>query len=215
MATFAVELVGAAQTELQRFGGRKETSDEVRDLLIEYWTVGAGRSRSAAAAEIRDRTAWSAAFISFVVRKALAASGSRARFVFSARHSDFAGAAILNLMQNRSAPAFVGLVPTGAGAVAPEVGDLIGVTRERSVDDYADALDQARAGGGYASHFDVVTEIRGSRLKCIGGNVSDSVTESTVRLTPEGLLPILPFKFNSAGQVLSGPYLCVIKHKDT
>ncbi len=117
-------------------------------------------------------------------------------------------------MQNRPAPVFVGLVPTGVGAVAPAVGDLIGFTRERSVDDYADALDQARAGGGYASHFDVVTEIRGNRLKCIGGNVSDSVTESTVRLT-DGFLPILPFKFNSAGQVLSGPYICVIKHKNT
>jgi hypothetical protein len=27
------------------------------------------------------------------------------------------------------------------------------------------------------------------------------------------ILPILPFKFGSAGQVLSRPYLCVIKHK--
>ena len=114
--------------------------------MTEYWIDGAGRSERAAAGEIDDRTAWSAAFISFVVKKAVAASGSRSSFVFSARHSDYAGAAILNHLQNRPAPVFVGLPPTPTGAVAPEVGDLIGVTRKRSVDDYADALDHAREG---------------------------------------------------------------------
>ena len=213
MANFASELVNAAQAELVQFGGRKETDPAVRGLLTEYWMDGAGRSQRAAGREIDDRTAWSAAFISFVVKKALAASGSSSSFVFSGRHSDYAGAAILNFLQNRPAPVFVGLPPTDPGAVAPEVGDLIGVTRERPVDDYADALDHARRGEGYISHFDVVTEIRAGKLKCIGGNVSDSVTKSTVNLTGGGTLPVRPFKFNGAGQVISGPYICIIKHK--
>jgi hypothetical protein len=111
------------------------------------------------------------------------------------------------------APVFAGLPPTGVGAVKPERGDVIGVTRVRAIDDYADALDAARAEDTYFSHFDIVTEISQGKLKCIGGNVSNSVTEKSVTLTKGGILPILPFKFNSAGQVISGPYICVIKHK--
>ena len=214
MSKFTDDLVAAASVQLQRFAGRKETDPTVRDVLIEYWTTGAGRSAAAAQDEIDQRTAWSAAFISFVVKAALASSGSPAKFKFSGRHSDYAGAAILNLMQNRPPPDFIGLPPTGPGAVKPNVGDIIGVTRELSVDDYADALDKARAGDGYFSHFDIVTAVEGGKVACIGGNVSDSVTQRMVPLEPDGTLPLLPFKFDSAHRVTSGPYICVIKHKE-
>jgi hypothetical protein len=50
------------------------------------------------------------------------------------------------------------------------------------------------------------------KLTCIGGNVSDSVGEKTITLNT-GFLPVLPFKFNSSGQVISGPYICVIRHR--
>lgn len=215
MADFRTELVKAVSAELTRFAGRKETNPAVRDILIEYWTKGAGRSIAGAKTEINNRTAWSAAFISFCVKKALAASGSGAKFVFSASHSEYAGAAILNFVNSKAAPAFYGLPPTGSGAVKPEVGDIIGVTRVAHVDDYADALDAARNNDRYFSHFDVVTSKSGGTIKRVGGNVSDSVTEKSLALTSAGILPNLPFKFNSAGQVLSGPFICVIKHKET
>jgi hypothetical protein len=215
MADFRTELVNATASELKRFGGRKETDASVRDILIEYWTKGAGRSVAGAKKEIRDRTAWSAAFISFVVKNALAASGSKAKFAFSASHSEYAGAAIRNVLNNVSPPTFFGRPPTEAGAVQPKVGDLIGVTRSVRIDDFADALDAARRDDRYFSHFDVVTEVKGTSLKCVGGNVSNSVTEKTITLTKEKLLPKRPFKFDSAGQVLSGPFICVIQHAET
>lgn len=214
MADFRTELVKAISTELARFDGRKETDPSVRDILIEYWTKGSGRSVAAAKTEINKRTAWSATFISFCVKNALAASGSRAKFTFSASHSEYARGAILNVLNGTSPPAFVGLPPTGAGAVAPEVGDIIGVTRAANIDDYADALLAARNDDRYFSHFDVVTEKRSGTIKRVGGNVSNSVTEKSLALTSAGLLPILPFRFDAAGQVLSGPFICVIKHKE-
>jgi hypothetical protein len=215
MADFRTELVKAAQAELIRFDGRDETNPGVRDILIEYWTKGGGRTVAGAKTEIRKRTAWSAAFISFCVKNALAASGSRAKFTFSASHSVYIGASILNVLNNKPAPAFYGQPPTGAGAVAPEVGNIIGVTRTRHIDDYADALDAARSEDTYFSHCDIVTAKAGGKIKRIGGNVSNSVTEKTLNLTSAGLLPVLPFKFDSAGQVLSGPFICVIKQKDS
>ena len=215
MADFKTELVKAVQNELSRFAGRDETDPTVRDILIEFWTKGAGRTVAAAKTEITKRTAWSAAFISFCVKNALAASGSSAKFVFSASHSVYIGASIINVLNNKAAPAFYGQPPTGAGAVAPEVGDIIGVTRTAHIDDYAGALAAARNEDTYFSHCDVVTAKTGGKIKRVGGNVSNSVTEKTLSLTAAGLLPVLPFKFDSAGQVLSGPFICVIKQKDS
>ncbi|MGO8045242.1 DUF2272 domain-containing protein [Rhizobium johnstonii] len=211
MSDFKSELVRAAQAEKARFGGRDETKEAVKPILTEYWIDGGGRNSRAAEREIRARTAWSAAFISFVVKTALKESESSAAFEFSASHSIYAGAAIRNQLNNVRFPAFYGFPPTGEGAVKPEVGDLIGVTRVKWIDDYADALGAARAGETYYSHFDVVIKNDGNTVETIGGNVSNTVGPKTFRLS-NGLLPNLPFRYDSAGRVISGPFICVIKH---
>ncbi|WP_270938290.1 DUF2272 domain-containing protein [Falsiroseomonas oryzae] len=217
MPSFAHALVSAANAEHQRFGGRHETDPAVRPLLAEYWIEGAGLSRSRADQMIDRREAWSAAFISFVVRRALAASGSRARFVFSASHSVYAGHAILNDFNNVPAPAFHGLPPNGAGAEKPKPGDLLGYTRVAAVGGYEDALRAARAPRGpetYFSHFDVVTASAGGQLTVVGGNVSDTLKAEKVKLDADGFPPRRPFKFSSVGRVVSGPYICLIRHMD-
>ena len=213
MADFRTELVAAALAEQARAARRKETDPAMTPLLRDYWMVGAGRSSTAADGEIRKRTAWSAAFISFVVRHALERSGSPAKFDFSASHSVYAGGAIRNQLNGTPAPVFVGLPPDGEGAVAPAVGDIIGVTRVAHIDDYADAMRAARMGETYFSHFDVVVGNDGRAVTTIGGNVADTVGGKTFTLR-DGLLPLLPFKFNSAGTVISGPFICVIKHRE-
>ena len=71
MTQFTNDLSQGAKAELQRFGEREETDPSVRDVLSDYWMNGAGRSEQAARQEISDSTAWSASFISFVVKKAL------------------------------------------------------------------------------------------------------------------------------------------------
>ena len=213
MADFRSELVAAALAEQARAARRKETDPAMKPVLRDYWMVGTGRSSTAADAEIRNRTAWSAAFISFVVRQALQRSGSPARFDFSASHSVYAGATIRNQLNAVAPPSFVGLPPDGDGAVEPEVGDVIGVTRVAHIDDYADALLAARQGKTYFSHFDVVVENDGRAVRTVGGNVADTVGGKTFTLR-NGMLPLLPFKFNAAGSVLSGPFICVIKHRE-
>lgn len=211
MADFRSELVATAVEEKARFRGRDETNPAVKSILMEYWTDGAGRSDRKAAAEIRRRTAWSAAFISFIVKRALEKSGSRAKFKFSASHSIYAGAAIRNQLNAVARPAYFGLPPTGEGSVSPELGDLVGVTRVKWIDDYADALGAARREQTYFSHFDVVVEKGGGAIKTIGGNVSQTVGGKSFNLS-NGILPMLPFRYDSAGRVISGPFICVIKH---
>jgi hypothetical protein len=213
MANFQTELVKAAKAELVRFGGQHETDPDVHDILKQYWTEGAGFKSKAAETAIADRTAWSAAFISFLVKQALSASGSAASFAFSASHSVYAGAAIRNMMAEEPPEVFYGFPPDGDGAEMPEVGDIFGSTRVLHIDDFADALDAARKHDTYFSHFDVVTDITNGTLTSIGGNVSNSVTEKTVTLTTDGFLPKKPFKFDGAGNVVSGPYICIIKFR--
>lgn len=212
MADFRSELVGIANQEFTRFAGRHELTPTSASILRDYWMNGAGTSQAAADKAIKDQTAWSAAFISWVVKKALHNSGSPAAFVFNSLHSVYAGAAIRNTLTGISSPAFFGLPPTGEGAVTPEVGDLIGVTRVQWIDDYADAMKAARKQETYYSHFDIVIEKRDDSIITIGGNVSDSVGKKKIALN-NGFLPILPFKYNLAGKVISGPFICVIKYR--
>lgn len=215
MPNFQEAVTAAARRELARFGGLKETSKDARNLLVEYWLAVPGMNEKSALVEIGRRTAWSAAFISFVVRDALQASGSKAFFDRSASHSVYAGAAIRNDFDQVKPPAFLGFPPRGNGAEKPKPGDIIGVTRTRSIDDYEDALKAARAQPKpqtYFSHFDVVVSSNGVQMEVIGGNVSDSVTLKTVQLDKDGFPPIRPFTFDKAGQVLSGPYICLIRH---
>lgn len=212
MASFQSELVAGGRAELSRFGSRHETDPTVRDVLLDYWVNGGGYSKKSSEAAIDGLTAWSAAFISYVVKGALVRSGSSATFKFSASHSVYAGQAIRNQLNNLARPAFYGLPPTGVGAVKPEVGDIVGVTRVKWIDDYADALGAARNEDTYFSHFDIVTDVSGGKVKTIGGNVSNTVGGKTFTLTANGVLPALPFKYSKAGNVLSGPFICVIKH---
>jgi hypothetical protein len=161
---------------------------------------------------IGDRTHWSAAFISFVVRQALNTSGSPAAFAFSASHSVYVEAALRNDFNDLQPPAFYGIPPTGVGAEPPQPGDIFGGSRTRAIDDYADALRAARDGETYFSHFDIVTEVTDEQVVGIGGNVSNSVSKSRVQLA-NGLLPIRAFRFDRAGQVIAGPFICLIQHK--
>ncbi len=211
MASFKTELVSGVKQEKVRLGGLQETDPAAKPVLREYWMKGVSVSRSTADRHIAERIAWSAAFISFVVRQALAKSGSRAVFKFDAPHSVYVGAAIRNMLEGASRPAFFGHPPTGSGAVRPEVGDLIGTTVTQAIAGFSDALRAARRMERYFSHFDVVTEVSGNTVKVVGGNVADSVSERSFQLN-NGILPVLPFKFDAAGRVVSGPFICVVKH---
>jgi hypothetical protein len=215
MPSFAQALVTAAEKELARFGGRHETDTAVQDLLIEYWMAVPGTSKSKALSHIADRTAWSAAFLSFAVRKALTASGSPAVFAFSASHSVYAGAAIRNDFNGVAPPVFLGVPPHGAGGEKPQVGDLIGWSRTTAIDDYEDALKAARhlpKPSTYPSHFDVITKVKDGVATLIGGNVSQTVKQTTVKLSSDGFAPVRGFKFDMAGDIIEGPYICVIRH---
>jgi hypothetical protein len=117
--------------------------------------------------------AWSAAFVSYVMRIA----GAGPRFPYAISHADYINAA--------AAHATRGLTAYPPQSYAPMVGDLICVGRGKSA-----ALHFADLPTGYSfpSHCDIVVGVKPGMLTVLGGNVDDAVTEKHVPVTPAGML---------------------------
>lgn len=137
------------------------------------WTGKHGADAAIFDPAVDGRYAWSAAFISYVMRIA----GAGARFPYSASHSTYINAAAAG-----AAPALRARAPTD---YAPVPGDLICHFRGgASVLRFADLP----TAGPFTSHCDIVVQEGAAQLTVIGGNVDDSVTEKHVPLTQDGRL---------------------------
>ncbi|MFN4282162.1 MAG: DUF2272 domain-containing protein [Alphaproteobacteria bacterium] len=117
--------------------------------------------------------AWSAAFVSYVMRMA----GAGRRFPYAAAHADYVNAAA------RGAPGIV-LRAEDPAVYAPQAGDLVCVVRAATpAMRYAD-LPAARFWG----HCDIVVGHDGMRLDVVGGNVGDAVALRRLALLDDGRL---------------------------
>jgi hypothetical protein len=117
--------------------------------------------------------AWSAAFISYVMRIA----GAGTRFPYAESHSTY-----INLAAS-GANAFLHAYPPQA--YAPALGDLICEGRGRAAKLRFADLPTASP---FPSHCDIVVGIAPGVLSVIGGNVDDAVTEKHVPVTVGGML---------------------------
>ncbi len=127
--------------------------------------------------------AWSAAFISFVLRGA----GVDAReFPPSAAHAFYLDALIADAQRF---PASAPFIPHDVAARAPRVGDL--VCADRSGAPLASWRDRAGDGGRFRPmHCDIVVRVAPGVVEAVGGNVRDAVTLS--RFAADGSGRLLP-----------------------
>jgi hypothetical protein len=174
MATspFAKRLAAIAEAQHARFQFTNE-ADPALCREIGRWAEVIGFE-----AERCTRVPWSAVFVSWCVKQAGASSEE---FTFSMAHSVFVHQAIAN------AAAGIGVfhgVPIDA--VPPAVGDIIQYNRSGNRFDFA----FAKANRLYESHSVIVIEVGSDAIGqfafCVGGNESDSIRRTVVRLTPEG-----------------------------
>ena len=133
-----------------------------------------------------DDVRWSAAFVSWVVRK----SGTAYKeFKFNARHSAFVNDAIRARRINQVDKPFWGYRVSEA---RPDLGDIIQFDSTGQGYNF----DYAENHAGYSSHSDIVVEVTPELVKVIGGNISNTVSYSSgtagsyrvFALTPEGLI---------------------------
>lgn len=118
--------------------------------------------------------AWSAAFISYVMRLA----GAGARFPYAPNHATY-----INLAASGAAP---GLRAHDIGSYAPVPGDLICAGRDRAAT--LRFADLPTAASSFPSHCGIVTAKRTGEITMIGGNVDDAVTATHVPVLPNGAL---------------------------
>ena len=154
----------------------------------EYWWIGQdGSSRTAGWTGKHDETgaaftndgryAWSAAFISYIMRIA----GAGDRFPYSPTHSDYINAA--REVSLGQAVYAVSAQPTDT--YAPQAGDLICEGRGGS---HGLTFADLPTSGTFPGHCDMVVAVSPGQLSVVGGNVDDAVTMKHVPVTPDGLL---------------------------
>jgi hypothetical protein len=122
--------------------------------------------------------AWSAAFVSYVMRIA----GAGPRFPYSASHSDYIDAAKQQAQGQAS-----GWVVTAQRVenYAPQPGDMICFGRANAHDLRYDDL----PAGHFPGHCDIVVDTTApGQISVIGGNVDDAVTMKHVPVTADGKL---------------------------
>jgi len=161
-------LLRAALDEWLRFdkGRANEKADPYYKYVRQMWAaIGEpydGRSRYPNGEEVP----WSAAFISWVVRKA---GPAYANFQFASSHSVFVNNAIKARVTNRLDKPFWGFRITEK---KPEIGDIIQRNRGTGTFTFSYAENHSE----YKSHSDIVVEVTPDVVRVLGGNVSDTVT---------------------------------------
>lgn len=171
----------------------------------EYWWIGQDPGEREASwtgmhdengivfpADVDGNFAWSAAFISYIMR----IDGAGNRFPYSPNHSTYINAAV-----SGTAP---GLQARRVDSYAPMPGDLICTGRGRSA---ALRFEDLPTAYSFPGHCGIVVNAQPGMLTIIGGNVDDAVTVTHVPVTPDGMLA------TPDGRVLDTryPWLVVLK----
>jgi hypothetical protein len=174
IAGFKQNLVRMALQEWNRWkhGALKEGDPQMRATLEDYWRTGAGWLPDQP--NWWSALPWSAAFISWLMKKA----GAGRAFKYSASHAEYIKAAKENRLANNANP----FKAYRASEARLAVGDLVCKSRAGSGANYDNIQP------GMATHCDVVTSSQPGRLITIGGNVADSVSATPVRVDSGGFI---------------------------
>ena len=145
--------------------------------VFAYWTGKHNANGAVFPAGQDGQYAWSAAFISYIMRIA----GAGERFPYSAAHATYINAAKARADGTDSISVVTAERPD---RYAPQPGDLICLGRGGSHALTYDELPTA----SFPGHCDIVVAAGGSQLTVIGGNVDDSVTEKHIPVTASGMV---------------------------
>lgn len=165
--------VSAAAVEWDRFkrGAGKETAVPFASFVGEMWqSIGLNFTG------LDTSQPWSAAYISFVLRKA-----SYANFKFASAHAKYINEAIVARENNDGSKDFWGF---RINEHKPQIGDLVARRRTSSSITYEFALDH----DAFKSHTDLVIAVGDMHVDTVGGNVSNSVSITRYSTSASGFL---------------------------
>jgi len=176
------KIVEVCRSELVRFdyGQAKEFDDPQYLRVGDYWdSINLGYDGRTKGTD-GTNPAWSAAFISFVLRGA----GAGDRFPGSQAHCHY----FQHFVDRPGANLYEALPPD---QVTPRPGDILHYGRRWAKQyDFATARQNYAADSFYPSHSDIVVAVNANQkvVTAIGGNVSNSVKEKAFHLDENGRL---------------------------
>ena len=169
--TYRRKVVEIAMSEWRRWGaqathrrGPKEYHTGYRDWVRHYWKVATGNDL---------RAAWSGAFVSYVMKEA----GAGASWPATGSHAHYIRIASQNRAR-RSGHFWTRRL----GEYAPRPGDLVCNSLESGID-----YDR-QPHRNYASHCDIVVDVRDGWIAVVGGNLSNSVAKRALMTDFDGRL---------------------------
>jgi len=176
-SNFKKTLINTAIQEWEFFekGTKKETENGFWQRIVEFWKEALSITHIDTPEEVgKGSNAWSAAFISWIMKEA----GAGNKFKRDASHSVY----IRDAIQKRKNQIFdAPFIAFKIDEVTPEVGDL--VCASRAEDEGKVTYDTTRQ---YSSHCDLVIAKRANEIDMIGGNVDNSVSKTTIEIDAQG-----------------------------
>lgn len=201
MSAFTERLVSICLEEWGRFknGAGKAFDQPYSEYVGEYWaSIGiAGLKGDTVQGGIRP--AWSAAFVSYCVRKA----GAGAKFDYTPAHCHYIDAAMKAAEASSSTYGYFARRPE---TYAPKVGDIVCAGRRHAKPyTYDMAKTVYLADSFYPSHGDIVTRTNADSIETVGGNLHSSVERKILAIDSAGMLESL-----SSGGV-EHPWIAVLE----
>lgn len=186
-SAFAKKLASIALAQHDKFQFTNE-ADPTLCKQIKKWTEDIGFAITSC-----TRVPWSAVFISWCVKQA---GASKAEFKFAMAHSVFVNEAIKNAVNGTG---------SSKGSISVINPQALGISFRTIAETTRSIFAFAKTHKNYESHSVIVIEIGqdagGGFAFCIGGNESDSVRRSVVRLDSRGFIKRRD----------GSPFICVIK----
>lgn len=165
------KVVEIAMSEWKRWGaqathrsGPKQHHSGYGEWVAHYWKIATGRE---------SRAAWSGAFISYVMMEA----GAGRSWPGSGSHAHYIRVATQN-REKRSGHFWARRL----SEYSPRPGDLVCNSLESGID-YDHQPDRS-----YASHCDIVVDVRDGWIAVVGGNLSNSVAKRALMTDSAGRL---------------------------
>jgi hypothetical protein len=165
-----VEVAGH-EYRLFKFGKRHETHPDSRERIKKYWLSFASQAEPVS-------EPWSAAFVSFVMKKASLGKS----FKFSGRHTDYMSACKDAKVAGDASCSYWSLELSDRKL---QIGDVIGAYRTGK-ECGSEVRTYDSLPGDFCSHCDIVVAIRDGNATTVGGNVNNTVGVKTVPLTSKG-----------------------------
>ena len=175
------------------FAGVPENDPRVFPNILAYWNsirsgwevyIRNSKARYQGGAGAWTDEAWSAAFISYVMRSA---GIDRDDFPWSAGHRNYIDAI---LQRHRAYGASAVFQAYDINQVAPRPGDLVCADRSTPLSQRISSVAErlAEIGRSRGMHCDLVVEAQYGRIAAIGGNVAQSVAKSWFPVDQNGYL---------------------------